>query len=406
MTRTPVEEASPAARLGAWMIDTLFTMGAGGCVTPIIFYIDKLINPNVCAPDSLFKEPCEIIGFPIVDPRMIVWIMVCVFCRPIYETIMIAWRGRTFGKMIVGIKVVRFNDHLKPGLTRSAVRCFQRWPAAIGVTLMILDDIGIFDALEGYPFYDYIDYVSVPFFVLTALAPITFLVVYTSFSWNKEHGQGLHDTLAGTLVVKHENRRRSNLIPDSFRSSSPGNDLDLASRSSPQDGLLVSSPPMSEGWIKLGTGESVELASITSRFIARLLDYLLLTFVLSPFLIFGAFFESFGGFEAIFVLSVVLLEITMTARRGQTFGKMVTEVKVVGADSGSNPKFTSSLKRSLLVAMAYLTILLSFLPLMILMVLLVVLFTTKSDKSRQGPHDKIADTYVIKPPIIRDRISK
>jgi uncharacterized RDD family membrane protein YckC len=92
-----------------------------------------------------------------------------------------------------------------------------------------------------------------------------------------------------------------------------------------------------------------------------------------------------------FLITVVASLITMfyivgmTVWQGQTLGKMVTGIKVIRTDS-SSPDITHSVRR--------------FLGLMLSVAILGIgLLWIAFDSRKQGIHDKIADTYVVKLPV-------
>ena len=85
----------------------------------------------------------------------------------IYETVMVAWRGQTLGKMLMGVRVARYSDGQTPIVTEAAVRY----------------------AVPTLPLY-------IPY-----IGQIAWIGVYLSAIPNARK-QGFHDKAAGTVVVR------------------------------------------------------------------------------------------------------------------------------------------------------------------------------------------------------------
>ena len=61
----------------------------------------------------------------------------------VYETTFIAWRGQTLGKMLLGLRVARLVNGLKPDRSQSALRALVpasalSIPGAIGISLYLV----------------------------------------------------------------------------------------------------------------------------------------------------------------------------------------------------------------------------------------------------------------------------
>jgi len=84
-----------------------------------------------------------------------------------YETILVAWRGRTIGKMVLGIEIVQLADGGRPSLPNAALRVVP-----IAVLLALLGQ----------------------------LSYIAMVFVYFSAAFMKHH-RGVLDLLAGTVVI-------------------------------------------------------------------------------------------------------------------------------------------------------------------------------------------------------------
>ena len=166
----------------------------------------------------------------------------------------------------------------------------------------------------------------------------------------------------------------------------------------------------------LATGRRVELAHPGARFVARLIDGL----VLSPLWIIAIVGRpsSIGAAIAMMMLitgGAYMYEVFMLTNKGQTVGKMAMSIRVVGDDDGTLPDGSMTTKRWLVPNAAYFLpfVLLAFLPLvslegaviivLLLMFLLFVALVMNTlvyvsslwDSTRQGWHDKLAGTLVI-----------
>ena len=112
-----------------------------------------------------------------------------------HEVFLTALSGKTLGKMVAGIKVVRFNDGQVPGVVRS----FVRWTipiiagtagtliVAFSTTTMESDTVG--------------EQLSVREQLLLAGGLLSWLLVYLSSLWDKNR-RGWHDKIAGTVVIE------------------------------------------------------------------------------------------------------------------------------------------------------------------------------------------------------------
>lgn len=155
------ELAGPGARLGARTIDLLLA-GVASAVGGIV----GLLLGSVATRDATGLEALSeffLWGFAGIFFVFVVAAMV--------EVSMVRARGQTFGKMAVGIKVVRTADGQNPSWRDSA----KRWAVPWLIPLLFL--------LVAFP-----------------VALVT-LVVYFSMLGD-ERRQGWHDKYAGTLVVE------------------------------------------------------------------------------------------------------------------------------------------------------------------------------------------------------------
>ncbi|MXW60333.1 MAG: RDD family protein [Acidimicrobiaceae bacterium] len=139
-------------------------------------------------------------------------------------------------------------------------------------------------------------------------------------------------------------------------------------------------------------GENVELAGAGHRLLARVVDAIV---VLVPAIIAGAV----GGeiaFRATAIVFGVVYEVSMIANKGQTVGKMATRIKVIKTEASVPPGWDSSLYRWALPGVfsivSNLSSVLGILGLVSLLIYLSLLW----GKNRQGWHDMVAKTFVVK----------
>lgn len=151
-------------------------------------------------------------------------------------------------------------------------------------------------------------------------------------------------------------------------------------------------------------------ADLGMRFLARLIDHILLSiiiFVILVPLVIGAMFTDTGGFGGFyggfgagaFVSGIVGAAIVigyfalMESSRGQTVGKMLLGLQTQGPD-GANPTLEQALKRNLWYALGIIPIIGGLAELAIAIYIAV---TINNSPSRTGWHDEFAGgTRVIK----------
>jgi uncharacterized RDD family membrane protein YckC len=137
----------------------------------------------------------------------------------------------------------------------------------------------------------------------------------------------------------------------------------------------------------------VEYVGFWKRFLAFLIDSMILTVVLTPLLvaIYGLQYfdlehqmsgQAGGGWDLLLNLSLIVITILFWRYRGATPGKMAISAKIVDAKTGGAP----STGRLVVRFFAYLA---SLLPLCL--GFLWIAF----DPRKQGFHDKIAGTVVV-----------
>lgn len=184
-------------------------------------------------------------------------------------------------------------------------------------------------------------------------------------------------------------------------------------RSNPQPGEDAPrgaplAPTAMTGNVTLGTGQVHVLASPGARLGARIIDGIIMFFAITLIGLVG-----FGGtatlvgdanssaevgaaltgfFGTLILMAVVgiVYEVSLIALKGQTVGKMATNVKIIRADNGDVPGWGKSIGRWFLPSVLWMIPFLGW----ILGILVYVSLTW--DDRRQGWHDKAAGTVAIR----------
>ena len=145
-------------------------------------------------------------------------------------------------------------------------------------------------------------------------------------------------------------------------------------------------------WVTYGTGQQAYLAGAGARLGARLLDGLIMIVAAMIWFVPAWILSGVGSDAAVVVIWLGLLvgggiayEVGLIATKGQTLGKQAVGIKVVRVDNGQAPGSGPSLKRWGLPALFGL-----------LGVSLLCYLSLLWGDNRQGWHDKVAGTYVIK----------
>lgn len=143
----PLEVARRSHRLAARIVDW-FALGV------MLTVIERAVWGS-----SLEDEPFTF--------RFFMWTAPFAAIAAVYEIALVATRGHTFGKFILGISIAQVDSSLRPGWKRS----FRRW--ALPNLLLLIPYAGVFLTLLCY------------------LSPL----------WNRER-RGWHDRFAATSVLK------------------------------------------------------------------------------------------------------------------------------------------------------------------------------------------------------------
>lgn len=290
----------------------------------------------------------------------------------VFEAVPTAACGRTIGKLIVGLKVLRADTWSEPGVGKS----LGRWavPAAL--------------------------------FLVPGFGNLLVALVYASVAWNKQ-GQGWHDRAAGTVVVR---ARGDRLHPARTRPEAPD-------ASAPPAAVAPAFGEVATGWTPLETGEEVQLASPGRRLAARGVDWaigafawLMISLLLGPSL--PAPDPTTRFYDSIWIGALIVVglggcyDIAMIAFRGQTIGKAVAGVRVVRTDNGMDPGAVRSTLRWLTVAAPRLPVVLALTlggtalvapALWVGWVLWPIVYASLLwGRDHRGWHDKVADTLVVR----------
>lgn len=156
-------------------------------------------------------------------------------------------------------------------------------------------------------------------------------------------------------------------------------------------------------------------AELLNRFLARLIDHVLLGVVFVPVyiilsaIIYSGFSNSFGEYFIFYTLSAIIQAALflgyfafMESNRGQTVGKMVLKLRTFGPDGVSNPTMQEAVKRNAYAALGVLSIIpfigwffLGWAAPLAAMIFIAV--TLNSDQpNHQGWHDKFAGGTMVK----------
>lgn len=181
-----------------------------------------------------------------------------------------------------------------------------------------------------------------------------------------------------------------------------------ASVATPPAPAPSAAPQAMTGHVTLGNGQVLALASPGKRLGARIIDAIVIfiAVVVVGALGFGgglavgsaggdsdaAAFAAVGAFFMTLMTIAVLTiayEVTLTAIKGQTLGKMALGIRVARADNGGVPGWGKAIIRWALPA------LLGFIPLVGMLATLLVYLSLLWDDRRQGWHDKAAATVVV-----------
>lgn len=132
--------------------------------------------------------------------------------------------------------------------------------------------------------------------------------------------------------------------------------------------------------------EEREYAGFGIRVFAAIIDTIFFMLILFPIAMMSGIGESeeiFGTMDIILNLSLIAVTIAFWIYKGATPGKMVTKIKVVDAETGNNLSLSQSIIR-------YIGYIIGTIPLFL------GLIWVGFDKKKQGWHDKMAGSVVVK----------
>ena len=168
-------------------------------------------------------------------------------------------------------------------------------------------------------------------------------------------------------------------------------------------------------WCTVDTGEEVELASRTHRWLSRVIDTMLAIVIIdllesfpmalvfaigSPGLV-DFYFDYWGApfgksrlvFGSVLLVILILYEVVWVAKRGHNFGKLVFGIKIVRLEDARIPGWGRCVSRTFIPAVWLLWLLVPFAgPLLFLLLYAPVMWQSR----RQGLHDKFTATIAIK----------
>ncbi|MDE0654858.1 MAG: RDD family protein [bacterium] len=164
-------------------------------------------------------------------------------------------------------------------------------------------------------------------------------------------------------------------------------------------------------WCTVDTGEEVELASRTHRWLSRVIDTMvfvtLMEFLEALFILLSIYnitsFPYSGMYRgviygdliigAVVLISLIFYEVVWIARQGQNLGKLVFGIKIVRLEDARIPGWRRCVSRALIPAVWLLWLLVPFAgPLLFLLLYAPVMWQSR----RQGLHDLFTATIAIK----------
>lgn len=160
-------------------------------------------------------------------------------------------------------------------------------------------------------------------------------------------------------------------------------------------------PQAMTGWATTDNGQSVELAGAGYRLLARIVDALVFIVPLIILAIATTDFDDNSddaagtplGFTLFILVIGLIYEVWMIAAKGQTLGKMATRIKVIRVDNGGLPGWNTAISRWVLPGIF--GAIGGFIPVVGLVSILIYI-SLLWGKNRQGWHDKVAKTLVVK----------
>lgn len=363
------DPAKLGARLGARIVDVVFI----GAISTVGFYLFFIIL------GIFFVHRNGLENLPDSDELIRILVFLLQLQIPVslflVDIVTVAKKSRSIGKSMANIKVASITDKSSPGFLRSFFR------SSILLGLLLIQSIFLVLAIfmgDSTPQYMKLFteglFVYLPLFVLAVCLVGLFV--------NK--CQGLHDIISKTAVIIK--------YPHFYSFSKLADDT------------------TEKGYALLQTGSTLQLASCFSRFIARGIDLMIISFFLVTFFLLslitvvtisngyiGDLIGPLGSavllalFALIAVLVIVYYENALIVMRGQTLGKMAMNIKVIRSDDAGLPDWNKAAAR------------------MIIFFSLGGLFSSMTmlwDKERQAVHDMGSSTFVVQTAPPRLRIGK
>jgi uncharacterized RDD family membrane protein YckC len=158
---------------------------------------------------------------------------------------------------------------------------------------------------------------------------------------------------------------------------------------------------MTEPLPPAASGVEFELASIWARVGGRIMDFVLIYFIVPLVLVAVMDLETdpdllveSGDLQRVALITLaifVVYETLFVATWGRTIGKAVIGTRVVGTGGEDPPRWTAALVRAIVPVAPSLVI-----PDLGTVIMIVIYGWLAWDRNRQGLHDKAAKTYVVK----------
>ena len=331
---TALEIAGAGQRLVAWLADTLI----GGMISVSVGFAMAVILAVLS-------------GEPLVF--VFAWIYACVIMFLVWQIVllyMVSIQGQTFGKRLAKIRVVR-TDGRRLGFIQAFLReILGKW-VLFGIIVAVIGGIVwafvmMLKSVFGLGLTD-VEYLGWGF----GLEIVAGALIVWMFMDKKN--QGLHDKVVRTYVVKVQR-------------------------------VEATHRDMSVGMAR------VEVASAGERFMAWLIDTATAFGVVAVATLVIVWISNFINgmvllipFSVLIVVLYIVPYLWLVATRGQSPGKWATSIKIVrngGRDLGLGGMLLREIVGKLISSI------------IILLGFIWILF----DGQRQGWHDKIASTYVVK----------
>ena len=359
-----INQSEATRRVSARLIDWILYVITGICLAlaslPWIAVFTRT-DFSVGVTDILPPQPpeawIEIYAIPDLQPWSSIFAMhltsVVLLLIPslLYELPLIAARGQTIGKILMGVKVAHNSEGRVPGWTRSSMR----WATLYLPLLVPIIGILIFLLTAASPFFD-------------------------------PKRRGWHDKMAGTIVTSVPKRivcEDNSYLSSRTRKGVLTRTIDWLLYPLAGVTFLI----WSIGLLELEGSTYIDLYS--SRAIMEPFSISLQSWLIPYSNLWLAIYILHTCFTVVLV-SVVIYELPLTALRGETIGKILTKTQVVCIDSGRVPGWKRASIRWIVLYLPLLA-----LPIIGILVFLLTAASPLFNSQRRGWHDKAAGTIVV-----------